>query len=476
MLLCGPQYMAQKLQYRAGALSAVKAGASSAIDPAFIAPLMAAGLGTGVGALAAGKGKRLRGALIGGAAGGALGGAAEYGLPGVGLGLKYKTEDIGHALHNAITGKQDTWGEDMARKINRIPELMEYSMRRQSDLPGGQLVYGDLEKKNTAQDITFLQGDSSMEFKYSARKNKRQQQQQKAANMRAFGAYVKRAVAEKRAEGEGELTLPDPHNPSRAPAMMAGGLGGAGLGALAGGLYGAFNPGEEETVDDAGNIVKQRKGRLGAALRGALGGGLVGGGVGAGVGGFAPNQIAKLQKMFGSLKDKLPQLGGSKPPVTPEAPKSEALKAHERQMAQLSAGGGAAPEDHAALLAAGDQEPAGDDPNNLVLPEQLAQQRALFQEAGRLQELKDNIGLEPNTQAGPPSAQQRALFQEAGRLRELTDNIGLEPNTQAGPPSEADIKQHRLGGERELLRKYPSAGGDVGMAEVMSRRPPAPQQ
>ena len=67
-------------------------------------------------------------------------------------------------------------------------------------------------------------------------------------------------------------------------------LPGAGLGALAGGLYGLAAPGEEEEYDETGRLVDRKpRSRINAALRGALGGGLLGGAGGVVADHYAPN-------------------------------------------------------------------------------------------------------------------------------------------------------------------------------------------
>ena len=105
----------------------------AALDPSLIAPLTGAAVGGGIGALTDKK-KRLRNALIGAAAGGGIGGAAEFALPGIGLGGKYRVQDFfrGHPA------KPTNW----ANTLGRVPEIGEYSGRRESNLPGLQLLYG----------------------------------------------------------------------------------------------------------------------------------------------------------------------------------------------------------------------------------------------------------------------------------------------------------------------------------------------
>lgn len=105
----------------------------AALDPALIAPLTGAAVGGGIGALTDKK-KRLRNAMIGAAAGGGIGGAAEFALPGIGLGGKYRVQDFfrGHPA------KPTNW----ANTLGRVPEIGEYAGRRESNLPGLQLLYG----------------------------------------------------------------------------------------------------------------------------------------------------------------------------------------------------------------------------------------------------------------------------------------------------------------------------------------------
>jgi hypothetical protein len=90
------------------------------------------------------------------------------------------------------------------------------------------------------------------------------------------------------------------------PEVMSGGLAGAGLGALGGGLAGLIAPGEEE--DEDGNV--KRRGRFSGALRGALGGAGLGGLAGAGMGYLRPTETGQgvdyLKNMIG--------MGGSPTP------------------------------------------------------------------------------------------------------------------------------------------------------------------
>lgn len=81
------------------------------------------------------------------------------------------------------------------------------------------------------------------------------------------------------------------------PRLM-GGLGGAALGAGLGGLLGAFNPGEEETVDDNGRVVRRRKSRLGSALTSLAGGALAGGLGGAALGHFRGDDVRNFGNML----------------------------------------------------------------------------------------------------------------------------------------------------------------------------------
>lgn len=188
---------------------------------------------------------------------------------------------------------------------------------------------------------------------------------------------------------------------------LLGGAGGAGLGALAGGLYGAFNPGQEETVDDEGNVTTRRKGRLGAALRGALGGGAVGGLAGAGLGHFQPGAVNSVANNAASMARKM--LGIRYVPDRAQTP--------EQTQANM-----------------------GEEPNTPAAPPS-AEDARIMQQAGARAEFDRNLGEEPNTSAAPPTDAEAMLARRLAR----------ESRT------------------RELSKQYPSAGGDPAMLEVLSR-------
>lgn len=89
------------------------------------------------------------------------------------------------------------------------------------------------------------------------------------------------------------------NNPLVQNAGIAGGLGGAALG----GLAGLVSPGEEESVDEFGRPVRRQRGRFGAMLRGALGGGAAGALGGYAAGRFAPGvtgQALNAASSFGT--------------------------------------------------------------------------------------------------------------------------------------------------------------------------------
>lgn len=103
-----------------------------------------------------------------------------------------------------------------------------------------------------------------------------------------FGHQVKQALTGVDIAHGLTIGGPPVFTPGRTALMGAGGGGaaGAGLGGLLGALYGAYNPGDENTHNDHGVVTGQkRRGRLHGALRGLAGGGLLGGAAGAGLGG-----------------------------------------------------------------------------------------------------------------------------------------------------------------------------------------------
>jgi hypothetical protein len=57
---------------------------------------------------------------------------------------------------------------------------------------------------------------------------------------------------------------------------------------------------------------------------------------------------------------------------------------------------------------------------------------------------------------------------------ELAAAVGEEPNGESTPPQAGQQELARRSGQNNLLTRHPSAGGDVAMADVMSRPQPGP--
>lgn len=222
-----------------GAASVAGAASPLVLAPAAVGGLVGMPLGALYGALTGRKGDRW-GAVGRGAIGGALVGG------GIGGGL-----GIGHSMGRA--GSHGVLSNDVAM------ENAAWGGRGGAGLGGiaGILAAAKLHKP-------------------APKKKEPAEEKQSALN---FGRLVKRSF----------LT----------PAMQSGGLAGAGLGALGGGLVGLMAPGEEE--DEDGNV--RRRSGLSGALRGALGGAGLGGAVGVGMGYMAPGMTNQLtgagKKMVG---------------------------------------------------------------------------------------------------------------------------------------------------------------------------------
>jgi hypothetical protein len=102
--------------------------------------------------------------------------------------------------------------------------------------------------------------------------------------------WEKEDMKKKPAREFGEKLAMDPR--------LMGGLGGAAVMGLGGAALGAMNPGEEETVDDNGRVVKRQKSRLSSALAGGLGGALAGGAGGAALGHFRGDNVRDFGNML----------------------------------------------------------------------------------------------------------------------------------------------------------------------------------
>ena len=200
-----------------------------------IAPLLAASVGGVAGAALGDPKKKLKNALVGAGVGGIAGGLGEYTLPGLGLGAKYLGQDALSGL-GSMVDNGPTLVDKMQRGSSRGLELLRYAMKRRSDLPGLQLMG---------------QARDAMTKKSSAY---------------GFGQKVALSVD---------------WNAIKNPA-----LGGAAVGALAGGVHGLLSPGEDEDG--------KKRNRFKAMLRGAAGGGAVGGIGGAAAGHFAPGPTNDL--------------------------------------------------------------------------------------------------------------------------------------------------------------------------------------
>lgn len=120
------------------------------VDPAFIAPLAGMTLGGTIGALSSRK-NWLRNMLIGAGVGGAGGGAAEYFLPGLGLGGKYTVQDALSAMRRGAGGKEPGVLDSLMAGGGRLAEMGAYAARRRSLLPGLELGYLPGHMKNAPE-------------------------------------------------------------------------------------------------------------------------------------------------------------------------------------------------------------------------------------------------------------------------------------------------------------------------------------
>lgn len=302
----------------------------AAVSPEYIAPLAGAALGGGAGALAGGKNK-MRNALLGALAGGGAGAATEYFAPGVGLGLKYLTQDkitdpAYRGILSAMGGTPSIKTEvgNVVDRLGRIPESIQYGARRQSDLPGLQFLMGANKSGSVKQSADEWQrvdlaknpiNWSRMLPKADASAKNWGPMQQGRPAAPAAGAPpmapvnappmqpIKRAAHDDTVKQA--ISVDD--------VMNAGGAGliGGGVGAGLGGLAGAAMGGK-------GN-------RLRGALRGAATGGLIGGGAGIGHyllgrpnGGEMSNAVLTQEYLKERLDRALPNNGGPNVGYSPD--------------------------------------------------------------------------------------------------------------------------------------------------------------
>lgn len=105
-----------------------------------VAPAVGAGLGALGGTMLGKKKEKIRSALMGAALGAGAGGVAEHMLPGLGLGAKFLTEDIGTGLRRAV-GQGPNTLEQMGMTAKRLKDFTAEGIRRKSMLPGAELLY-----------------------------------------------------------------------------------------------------------------------------------------------------------------------------------------------------------------------------------------------------------------------------------------------------------------------------------------------
>jgi hypothetical protein len=115
---------------------------SGLISPELIAPLAGAATGAGVGALSSKK-NRLRNALIGAGIGGAGGGLAEYAMPGIGLGGKYRLEDMltSPSHEKDINRGAEVGGLMMRNAIKNPGSAISGALNSKSPTPGLDMFY-----------------------------------------------------------------------------------------------------------------------------------------------------------------------------------------------------------------------------------------------------------------------------------------------------------------------------------------------
>jgi len=260
----------------------------------------------------------------------------------------------------------------------------------------------------------------------------------RAASLRNFGAKVA-------AFNIGDLAKHIPEGLKKVmPAAGAGALGGAALG----GLHGLISPGHEDVYDDEGNVVgRQRRSRFGAALRGALGGGAAGGLAGGALEAYSPGAMGKAQDWLKSMYK-----GKQSPEKAPE-------KLPETNYAKELATAKMIPGSTEHLDATGQQ--VATSPVMHMGGNMAANGSPARREFTRL-----NDAFARGETPGSLQAQYaQAMSPE-----------GLEPGTPAPTLTGAEgLLQQQLGRDshyREMGKRYPSAGGDRAMIDVMNR----PQQ
>lgn len=238
---------------------------TNSVIPENLLPWLLTGGGVGglVGALRAEKGKRLKGALRGGAVGAGAGTLGAFGA-------------------RAAAGIGDTEMAYQGVPRETLPPVGRAAIVGSPYIAGG--LSAGLGGLMMDRAITHGEEKAKQYETESKKKDKPMKNEKKSAAL-SFG--------EKVAAGFDMSSI------------MNTGLGGAALGAGLGGLYGLLAPGE----DGEG----KRRGRLSGALRGALGGGLLGGGAAA-VGeaaspGFGRGAYDYAHGLYNSM------FGKKKPPV-----------------------------------------------------------------------------------------------------------------------------------------------------------------
>lgn len=299
--------LAQTTSPSTGKNPAMRKAASSLVDPAFIAPLAGAAVGGGIGALSSSKNK-LRNALIGAGIGGGAGGAAEYALPGLGLGGKFTAEDIATYLKSKAVG-QPGMLETLNNAAHRVGEMGEYAMRRHSTLPGLELAYLPGHFKGGSA-VEFGAKMAESDDGKNERKRRAKNRAEDLVPMKGFG------------RGYADYLLPSTFGGTRAgrATMVAKALGqkpdfsvsnpvsDSALSSLGGGALGAI-PGAA-----LGGLLGALSGNPNNAAAGAMLGGGLGGTAGSilGVAGSGMTRREHMQKIQEDLAKELEQHGTSR--------------------------------------------------------------------------------------------------------------------------------------------------------------------
>ena len=251
--------------------------------------LTGGGVGGLIGAASAEKGKRLRGALRGGAIGSAAG---LFGQMGAHAGGAFG--DIEMAYH----GKPHTEFSTPARAGT---VAAPYALAGASALLGGHMMAPVYDKS--------VQDGEEATRKYhedNKKKNKKDEKDEKAAQLRNFGAMIANGYKESQSMTKTQSARMSHHGMDMTALGMLGGVRGAEVGGLAGlvggGLHGAISPGNISRYDSKGNVTGQkRRHRAMGALRGSLGYGALGAGGGAAVGGLGGVALENIRP--GTLAD-----------------------------------------------------------------------------------------------------------------------------------------------------------------------------